>query len=322
MSSTDFNTPPIKLIMLAVSLVVGLHVLTAVALVAIKPPAPTIELPTVTPPIEIQLLPPPPVEIEEIVIKEIEEEPVKKVKTQSKAKPVAAAKPKVVKKPKSVDKLKSIVKKTVKPIVKEEKRVAVKSKPIETRSQNNDQQLPKTNQPTAAEIEAKRLEAQRLEAERRKIQAALEAEELRKEQALDKFAQDKANAEAKKAAQLQAQEIADAKKAQDIADAKTAANRKPASFEVTAAHWSVTPDFYSFDFRDYNFPNNTFSVVLSMSVSANGTISNRKIKKSSGDNKFDKELLRKLGQGKLKPFDRNGTSVQGVATLPLRYNIN
>ena len=58
-----------------------------------------------------------------------------------------------------------------------------------------------------------------------------------------------------------------------------------------------------------------------MSVSANGTISNIKIKKSSGDYGFDRALRRKLEQGKLRPFDKNGVSVEGTATLPLAYNI-
>ncbi len=56
MSSTNFNTPPLKLTLLAVSAVVILHVLTAMALVMVTPPVPVVALPEVAPPIEIQLL--------------------------------------------------------------------------------------------------------------------------------------------------------------------------------------------------------------------------------------------------------------------------
>ncbi len=40
MSSTDLETPPTRLILLSLLVVVGLHVLTAVALVLIKTPKP------------------------------------------------------------------------------------------------------------------------------------------------------------------------------------------------------------------------------------------------------------------------------------------
>ena len=327
MSSTDFNTPPVKLIMLAVSLVVGLHVLTAVALVAIKPPAPNIELPKVTPPIEIEMitLPPPPIESEEVVIEEREEEPVKKVKTQPKAKPVAAAKPKVVKKTKSIDKPKPAVKKTVKPV--EDKPDVIKKKPTETVKPNNNQQLPMTNQPTAAEIEANRLEAQRLEAERRKIQTALEAEELRKAQALAKAAQDKVNAEAEKAAQLQAQKDVELKakeEAQKAEQAKTAAaaSNEPVSYgNIGKSSWSKEPIFTSIKNKDYGLQGFEASISVSMSVDSNGNIGNIRKSKSSGNSEFDRDFIRALSKAKLHPATRGNNPTKSTATFTFRMNL-
>ena len=321
MSSTDFNTPPIKLIMLAVSLVVGLHVLTAMALVAIKPPAPTIELPTVTPPIEIQLVPPPPVEIEEVVIKEIENEPVKKVKTQPKAKPVAAAKPKVVKQVKPVDKPKSIVKKTVKPVV-EDKPVVIKKKPTVTIDSNTNQQPSTVKKPTATEL-----------ADANKAQGLADAKRAQ-ELADAKRAQELADA--KKAQELadakKAQELADAKRAQELADAKkaeadaikakaaAAASNTPVNFTATNANWASPPSI--------SFPTSAarraksgdrLTVVLVLRVNKQGGIDNVRVAQSSGNKLLDKEAQRQVRSGKFKPFTKGGVPVVGNVTLPIDY---
>ena len=115
MSSTDLAAPSRKLLLTAIMIVVGLHVLTVVALAAIKTPELKIDKKE-TPPIEIELVtpppPPPPVEIEEIKIEE-KPEPVREVKPKPKAQPVATSKPKA----------------PAKPVVKE-KRVTPKAKPV------------------------------------------------------------------------------------------------------------------------------------------------------------------------------------------------
>ncbi len=63
MRSTDFNTPPLKLILMAIIVVVGLHILTAVALIKVKTSVPAIETIQTSSPIEIQLLTLPPVQM-------------------------------------------------------------------------------------------------------------------------------------------------------------------------------------------------------------------------------------------------------------------
>lgn len=56
MSSTDLDAPPLRLILAAIFIVVGVHVLTAVALVAIKTPQMKVEPEKDTPPIEIEMV--------------------------------------------------------------------------------------------------------------------------------------------------------------------------------------------------------------------------------------------------------------------------
>lgn len=63
MRSTDFNTPSLKLILMALLIAVGLHVLTAVALMNVKTSTPTVEPIQTSSPIEIQLLTLPPVQV-------------------------------------------------------------------------------------------------------------------------------------------------------------------------------------------------------------------------------------------------------------------
>lgn len=64
MRSTDFNTPSLKLILMALLVAVGLHVITAVALMNVKTSTPTVEPIQTSSPIEIQLLTLPPVQVE------------------------------------------------------------------------------------------------------------------------------------------------------------------------------------------------------------------------------------------------------------------
>src|SRR5690606_15383084 len=107
MSSTDLDAPPLKAILIAIIVVVGLHVLTAVALVTIKPSEPKIERVQVTPPIEIEFvsLPAPntepEVKAEQPVVQQkpqpiVEPERIEPPKPQPQQKPIAEPKAKVV----------------------------------------------------------------------------------------------------------------------------------------------------------------------------------------------------------------------------------
>lgn len=336
MGSMNFNAPPLKMTILAIGVVVALHILTAMALVAIKPSTPAIEPPEVTPPIEIQMVTLP-VEIEEPEIsidvaepeKEIQPKPVTVAKAEpnpqvvKKSQPVAKAKPPVETPVKSEPK-----KTTAKPKTQPDSSKVVKKEPF--RHEVERQQSVSTIQADAlaADNDRKILAAQTEKNKQqahakamRDAQAAADAKTAREAQAIaDAKAIQEAKAEATARVAKEA-EAAARNKAAVEAKAAAAASNKPANFEITPAHWLLKPNFSSVSIQDYNFKSNRVSVVLSMSISANGSISNIKVKKSSGNHKFDRELTRKLSQGKLKPFDRGGLSVEGNAVLPLEYEI-
>lgn len=98
MGSTNFNAPPRKLTLIAIGAVVGLHVLTAMALVTIKPPTP-VDKAFNTPPIEIQMVTLPVVELEpepvevKIVESEILETEIAEVQKNIEPEPLSALVP-------------------------------------------------------------------------------------------------------------------------------------------------------------------------------------------------------------------------------------
>ena len=101
MSSTDLEAPPLRLILIAIILVVGLHLLTAIALVIIKAPMLKDEPIKETPPLEIQMVTLPTQPIENVVT-EVEEVP------QSKAESIPTPKPEPKPEPKTQQKMKVI----------------------------------------------------------------------------------------------------------------------------------------------------------------------------------------------------------------------
>lgn len=337
MNSTDLDAPPLKLMLISIVIAVGLHVLTAVALVAMKPAEPKIKLPENTTPIEIEMVTlPAAIEVSKNELSENEvqdTQPVEMPKTPSKSvaidevtpKPQPVEEPTPVEKP-NIEKPNTVVKAPVKQepndetseLESEANKQPEKPKAIEYEPFSHHVNLPDSasmeivdKSPTTNELKmltAKaNAEAQAKLKEAERVNKAI-ADAIEEKAAEAKAAKEKAEAEAN-AARVSAEAAA------------ATTNNKSANFKVTPAHWLVTPDFHSFDMRDYSFKSNKVTVVLSMSVSANGTISNIKIKKSSGDYGFDRALRRKLEQGKLRPFDKNGVSVEGTATLPLSYNI-
>ena len=330
MSSTDFNTPPIKLIMLAVSLVVGLHVLTAMALVAIKPPAPTIELPTVTPPIEIQLVPPPPVEIEEVVIKEIKEEPVKKVKIQPKAKPVAAAKPKIVEKHKAkpVDKLKPTVNKTIKqePTITE-----LSSLPTDTNPTKEDlaerarilNEARESKERESKEREAKERESKERESKEREAKEREAKEREAKEREAKEREAKEREAKEREAKEREAKEReAKEREAKEREAKEREAAAQPVSYgNIGKSSWSREPKFTSIKNKDYGFQGFEASISVSMSVDSNGNIGNVRKSKSSGNNEFDRDFIRALSKAKLHPATRGNNPTKSTATFTFRMNL-
>ena len=329
MSSTDLDEPPLKLILAAIIIVVSLHVLTAVALVAIKTPEIKVEPKKDTPPIEIEMvsLPPPP----SMEVEEEKPQTTRKVdiKPKPKNKPAVASKPKAVQKSKPIEKSRPAVK------------PAVTSENPKTKTQPNTTKAVE-NEPF--EHEVKRQES---------ISAVQAADNERKMMAAqaEKAAHDRA-AQAEKAAQ-EAQRLADAKAAQvkvdakkalEIADAKAkaeanakaakaaadarekaaaqaaAANNTPVNFTATNANWVSRPNF--------SFPTSAarraksgdrLTVVLVFRVNKQGGIDNVRVAQSSGNSLLDQAAKKQANSGKFKPFTEAGVPVVGNATLSIDY---
>ena len=335
MSSTDLETPPLKSILIAILVVVGLHVLTAVALVAMKPSAPKVALPKQTPPIEIELvslpaaLPKEPVK----VVKSVEKEVTKVVIDKS----TPAPKPQAIIKPKPVtETLKQPVvqerKPDITPLVKKEKTTSIaQEKP--SQKQTKQEELNPAIDKAISEQLANNQKLNNQQAEQRRLvaaQAEKAAQEVQLQQAQE--AQRVANAKAARDAQAKAsaeaandvaQKAARAAKQAEEAAKAAAESNEPVNFTASSANWVSAPNF-SFPERVARRANSgdTLNVVLILRVNKQGGIDNVRIAQSSGNAALDKEATRQVRSGKFKPFTNNaGVPVVGNVTLPVSYAV-
>ena len=329
MSSTDLETPPLKSILIAILVVVGLHVLTAVALVAMKPSAPKVALPKQTPPIEIELvslpaaLPKEPVK----VVKSVEKEVTKVVIDKS----TPAPKPQAIIKPKPVTETpkQPVVqerKPDITPLVKKEKTTSIaQEKP--SQKQTKQEELNPAIDKAISEQLANNQKLNNQQAEQRRLvaaQAQVAAQEIQMQQAQAQEAQRVANAKAARDAQAKASaEAARAAKQAEEAAKAAAESNEPVNFTASSANWVSAPNF-SFPERVARRANSgdTLNVVLILRVNKQGGIDNVRIAQSSGNAALDKEATRQVRSGKFKPFTNNaGVPVVGNVTLPVSYAV-
>ena len=321
MSSTDLDAPPLKAILIAIIVVVGLHVLTAVALVTIKPSEPKIERVQVTPPIEIEFvsLPAPNTESEvEAEQLTAQQKPQPKVKPeriqppqpqpQPQQKPIAEPKAKVV-----TAKPTEIKSKTadVEPVAKVENKKpdVIKKEPPKIDTSMADEQR---------KIIAAQAEKAAQDAHARAVadaKAAREAQAQADDKAATEAAQKAAQAKAEREAAAQAKADADAK-------AAASASNEPVNFTASNANWASAPNF-SFPERAAKRARSgdTLNVVLVLRVNKQGGIDSVRIAQSSGNSLVDKEAQRQVRSGKFKPFSKNGVPVVGNVTLPIAYAV-
>ncbi|WP_201624870.1 energy transducer TonB [Psychrobacter immobilis] len=321
MSSTDLDAPPLKAILIAIIVVVGLHVLTAVALVTIKPSEPKIERVQVTPPIEIEFvsLPAPNTESEvEAEQLTAQQKPQPKVKPeriqppqpqpQPQQKPIAEPKAKVV-----TAKPTEIKSKTadVEPVAKVENKKpdVIKKEPPKIDTSMADEQR---------KIIAAQAEKAAQDAHARAVadaKAAREAQAQADDKAATEAAQKAAQAKAEREAAAQAKADADAK-------AAASASNEPVNFTASNANWASAPNF-SFPERAAKRARSgdTLNVVLILRVNKQGGIDSVRIAQSSGNSLVDKEAQRQVRSGKFKPFSKNGVPVVGNVTLPIAYAV-
>ncbi len=333
MSSMDLDAPPLRSILMAIFIVVGLHVLTAVALVAIKPAAPkVVTLVKETPPIEIEM-------ISLAATLPVESEAVE-VKLQE-----AAPKPQPISKPKPKPTEPSVQEKKPDTTarVKQKKTAAVnKEKPLQKRTQQENKLQEKKQHPNIdkAIADAQRANEQRVNEQRSIVAAQAEkaAQEAHAQTVQDakrlsdaknaRDAQAQADAKAaKEATELSASKEAEAAarakaKADTAAKAAAAANDTPVNFTASNANWSSAPNF-SFPDRAARraHSGDIFNVVLVLRVNKQGGIDSVRIAQSSGNAILDKEAQRQVRSGKFKPFMKNGAAVVGNVTLPIAYTV-
>lgn len=321
MSSTDLEAPPLRLIFIAIILVVGLHLLTAIALVIIK--APTLKDETIkeTPPLEIQMVTLPTQPIENVVT-EVEEVP------QSKAESIPTPKPEPKPEPKTQQKMKAVT--PVDPVVREEEPIVQKEKPVQTppikeppvkkKIEDKPPVIDKSVADEQRRIIAAQAEKAAQQAERQAQAKALQ--EAQAQAARDAQAQADANA-AKEAAQKAAQAKAEREaEAAARAKAEAAASNEPVNFTASAANWASAPNF-SFPDRAARRARSgdTLNVVLVLRVNKQGGIDSVRVAQSSGNPLLDKEAQRQVRSGKFKPFTKNGAPVVGNVTLPIAYAV-
>ena len=321
MSSTDLEAPPLRLILIAIILVVGLHLLTAIALVIIKAPTLKDEPIKETPPLEIQMVTLPTEPIENVVT-EVEEVP------QSKAESIPTPKPEPKPEPKTQQKMKAVT--PVDPVVREEEPIVQKEKPVQTppikeppvkkKIEDKPPVIDKSVADEQRRIIAAQAEKTAQQAERQAQAKALQ--EAQAQAARDAQAQADANAAreaAQKAAQAKAEREAEAAAR---AKAEAAASNEPVNFTASAANWASAPNF-SFPDRAARRARSgdTLNVVLVLRVNKQGGIDSVRVAQSSGNPLLDKEAQRQVRSGKFKPFTKNGAPVVGNVTLPITYAV-
>ena len=337
MSSTDLDAPPLRLILIAIFIVVGLHVLTAIALVTIKAPEPKDEPVKEMPPLEIQMVTLP-AKLAESVVAEVEKTP------QSKAQPIPESKIEPKPEPKSERKYEPKIQQKMKvltpadPVVTEKEpavqketppeKLPIKEQPVKKKIENKQPQQKQIDADKAVADEQRRMIAAQAEKAAQQAESQAQAKALQEahaareaqaqadaKEAAQKAARAKAEREAESAARAKAEADANAK-------ATAAASNEPVNFTASAANWASTPNF-SFPDRAARRARSgdTLNVVLVLRVNKQGGIDNVRIAQSSGNAIVDKEAQRQVRSGKFKPFTKNGVPVVGNVTLPIAYAV-
>ena len=318
MSSTDLDAPPLKSLLLAIVAVLGLHVLAAIALVAIKTPELKPEPKKEMSPLEIKFVSLP----AKTVSTEVEKQTVtakKEVQPEVQVQPAPQPEPKPkepVRKPTEtpVKPKEPVVKNTepkVTPVIASEK-----PRPDTSQKVAPKEPLPKPKVDNSA-AEAQRQAAAQAESERQARKAEQEAQ-ARAEQEAKRVADAKAAAQAKAAAEAAAAQA----RAEAEAAAALAQSNEPVSFTASSANWASAPNF-SFPERAARRARSgdTLNVVLVLRVNKQGGIDNVRVAQSSGNPLVDKEARRQVRSGKFKPFTKNGVPVVGDVTLPISYAV-
>ena len=302
MSSTNLDAPSPKLTLATIAVVVGLHVLTAVALAAVKTPEMKVEPEKVTPPIEIELItpppPPPPVEIEEVKIEE-KPKPVEKLDTKLKAKPVTAP----------------VVKKSTKPV----KDPSINKPPAASPSNNNppDELPPESTDNTTDNNNQTDLGGVVDNSTTTVVQVETN---LGKKPTIDTSANNNTGSNSPSSTGAGKQNTG-GNNGGNQKETTPAVDTGPVSFGTSEASWRSPPrlDFLAKEssLRDKG----NISVTAAITVDTKGNITNASISPSTGVRSVDNKIIRAIKKAKLTPFIRNGVAVRGTVSVSLSYVI-
>ncbi|MGO2277203.1 MULTISPECIES: energy transducer TonB [unclassified Psychrobacter] len=311
MSSTDLDAPPLKSLLLAIVAVIGLHVLAAIALVAIKTPELKPEPKKEMSPLEIKFVSLP----AETVLTEVEKQTVTAKKEVQPEVPVQPA-------PQPEPKPKEPVRQPVETPAKPKEPVVKNTEPRVTPVIASEKPRPDTSQKVAPKepLPKPKVDNSAAEAQRK---AAAQAESERQARKAEQEAQARAEQEAKRVADAKAAaEAAAQARAEAEAAAALAQSNEPVSFTASSANWASAPNF-SFPERAARRARSgdTLNVVLVLRVNKQGGIDNVRIAQSSGNPLLDKEARRQVRSGRFKPFTKNGVPVVGDVTLPISYAV-
>ena len=332
MSSTDLDAPPLRLILIAIFIVVGLHALTAIALVTIKAPEPKDEPIKETPPLEIQMVTLP-AKLAESVVAEVEEtpqsksQPIPESKTGPKPKPKfeRKSKPKPQQKMKALTPADSVVTEKEPAVQKETppEKLPIKEQPVKKKIENKQPQQKQIDADKAVADEQRRMIAAQAEKAAQQTESQAQVKALQEAHAkAAREAQARADAKAARAKAEREAESAARAEADANARAAAAASNEPVNFTASAANWASAPNF-SFPERAARraHSGDTLNVVLVLRVNKQGGIDSVRIVQSSGNSLVDKEAQRQVRSGKFKPFTKNGVPVVGNVTLPIAYAV-
>ena len=332
MSSTDLDAPPLRLILIAIFIVVGLHALTAIALVTIKAPEPKDEPIKETPPLEIQMVTLP-AKLAESVVAEVEETPQSKSQPIPESKTGPKPKPKFERKsePKPQQKMKALtpadsVVTEKEPAVQKEtppEKLPIKEQPVKKKIENKQPQQKQIDADKAVADEQRRMIAAQAEKAAQQTESQAQVKALQEAHAkAAREAQAQADAKAARAKAEREAESAARAEADANARAAAAASNEPVNFTASAANWASAPNF-SFPERAARraHSGDTLNVVLVLRVNKQGGIDSVRIVQSSGNSLVDKEAQRQVRSGKFKPFTKNGVPVVGNVTLPIAYAV-
>ncbi|MBE0407539.1 energy transducer TonB family protein [Psychrobacter sp. AOP22-C1-22] len=295
MSSTDLDAPPLRSILIAIIIVVTLHVLTAVALVAIKPPEIKVEPEKDTPPIEIEMvtLPPPPVEVEEKKVEDKKSEPVSKVKSQPKAASIKKHKPKP-------------------PKVKDTKKTPLSTPgnsdlPDEPPPESTNNLSDNSNTPKLGGIvdSSSTTVIQKNDVTVQKPTTSTHTSNNKPTKPTSSGGDSAVN-----------------NKSGDDEVTEAPVDKGPVSFGASEATWKPghQPNL-SFLKGERRRLKKDISITVKIIVDEKGNIESAVISSGTGNKNIDSKIRKAIKKARLNPFIKNGVAVKGTVTLPVVYEI-